>query len=77
MGERSTNLRETMYDWVMSEIRSAEYAGVPVRVDGIRYSSRDARELHQVMEDRYYMKSYTGDEQGKICCIDFDHIVNF
>ena len=66
-----------MYSWVISEISDAERVGVPVRVDGVLYSTRDARVLHQVMEDHYYMKSYVGDEAGKICEIDFDHITEF
>lgn len=74
---KSTGLRETMYSWVISEISDAERVGVPVRVDGVLYSTRDARVLHQVMEDHYYMKSYVGDEAGKICEIDFDHITEF
>ena len=71
MERKSTGLRETMYSWVISEISDAERVGVPVRVDGVLYSTRDARVLHQVMEDHYYMKSYVGDEAGKICEIDF------
>ena len=73
----SKGLRESMYSWVISEISDAERVGVPVRVDGVLYSTRDARVLHQVMEDHYYMKSYVGDEAGKICEIDFDHITEF
>ena len=71
MERKSTGLRESMYSWVISEISDAERVGVPL------YSTRDARVLHQVMEDHYYMKSYVGDEAGKICEIDFDHITEF
>ena len=49
MERKSTGLRETMYSWVISEISDAERVGVPVRVDGVLYSTRDARVLHQVM----------------------------
>ena len=61
MERKSTGLRESMYSWVISEISDAERVGVPVRVDGVLYSTRDAR----------------GDEAGKICEIDFDHITEF
>ena len=46
MERKSTGLRETMYSWVISEISDAERVGVPVRVDGVLYSTRDARVLH-------------------------------
>lgn len=77
MERKSTGLRETMYSWVISEISDAERVGVPVRVDGVLYSTRDARVLHQAHGGHYYMKSYVGDEAGKICEIDFDHITEF
>ena len=65
-----------MYEWLLSEIRAAQVTGVPVAVDGKIYSMRDADELKEVMENHYYMKSYTGDEFGKIVRIDFDHITS-
>ena len=65
-----------MYEWLLSEIRAAQVTGVPVAVDGKIYSVRDADELKEVMENHYYMKSYTGDEFGKIVRIDFDHITS-
>lgn len=46
MERKSTGLRESMYSWVISEISDAERVGVPVRVDGVLYSTRDARVLH-------------------------------
>ena len=48
--------------------------GRPVAVDGKIYSVHEADALKGVMENHYYMKSYTGDESGKIVRIDFDHI---
>ena len=42
MERKSTGLRETMYSWVISEISDAERVGVPVRVDGVLYSTRAA-----------------------------------
>lgn len=77
MEGKSSGLRETMYSWVLSEIRSAEQVGLPVKVDGIYYSVRDSVRLHQMMENHYYMKSYIGDESGRIQEIDFDHIREF
>lgn len=65
-----------MYEWLLSEIRAAQVTGVPVAVDGKIYSIKEADELKGVMENHYYMKSYTGDEFGKIVRIDFDHITS-
>lgn len=74
MGAKSNDVKEEMFSWLLAEICQAEKEGVPVRVDGKYYSVRDAERLYQVMENHYYMKSYTGDEQGNITLIDFDHI---
>lgn len=76
MGQKSEELKDEMYEWLLSEIRAAQVTGVPVAVDGKIYSVRDADELKEVMENHYYMKSYTGDEFGKIVRIDFDHITS-
>ena len=65
-----------MYSWLISEIKQAEYAGVEVKVDGRHYSLGDAEQLKQVMENSYYMKSYTGDEHGRIVQIDFERIIS-
>lgn len=72
--EQRYTLRDEMYEWLLSEIKAAQETGVPVAVDGKRYSLQNADELKLVMENHYYMKSYTGDENGKIIQIDFDHI---
>lgn len=77
MERKSNGLKETMYSWVISEMRSAENIGVPVKVDGKYYTMRDAGRLHHVMENHYYMKSYIGDEHGRIQEINFDHITEF
>ncbi|MCI8771969.1 MAG: hypothetical protein HFH73_12700 [Lachnospiraceae bacterium] len=76
MEQKSEELKDEMYEWLLSEIRAAQVTGVPVAVDGKIYSVRDADELKEVMENHYYMKSYTGDEFGKIVRIDFDHITS-
>ena len=65
MERKSTGLRESMYSWVISEISDAERVGVPVRVDGVLYSTRDARVLHQVMEDHYYIRVMLAMKQAK------------
>ncbi|HBI62477.1 MAG TPA: hypothetical protein DDY31_14910 [Lachnospiraceae bacterium] len=70
----SKELKDEMYDWLLSELYAAQTTGVPVAVDGRIYSLYEAEELKGVMENHYYMKSYTGDESGKIVRIDFDHI---
>ena len=59
-----------MYSWLVSEIKEAENSGVEVRVDGIHYSLDNVDKLKQVMENNYYMKSYTGDEHGRIVQIE-------
>ena len=64
-----------MYSWLVSEIEEAENSGVEVRVDGIHYSLDNVDKLKQVMENNYYMKSYTGDEHGRIVQIDFERII--
>ncbi len=74
MEAKSGNIKNQMYDWLVSEIYRAEEVGIPVAVDGKVYSSQDADKLNLMMEDSYYMKSYEGDQAGKIVRIDFDHI---
>ena len=65
-----------MYSWLVSEIEEAENSGVEVRVDGIHYSLDNVDKLKQEMENNYYMKSYTGDEHGRIVQIDFERIIS-
>ncbi len=70
----SNNLKEQMYSWLVSEIRAAEVSGVNIEVDGVRYSLDDTEKLKNVMENRYYMKSYIGDDAGRIVQINFECI---
>lgn len=74
METKSEELKDKMYSWLLSEISAAQSTGVPVAVDGKIYSPHEADKLREVMENHYYMKSYIGDESGKIIQIDFDHI---
>lgn len=74
MKAKSGNIKKQMYNWLVSEIRDAEEVGIPVAVDGKVYSMQDTDKLHFMMEDSYYMKSYEGNQAGKIVRIDFDHI---
>lgn len=74
MDAKSNELKDKMYIWLLSEISAAQTTGVPVAVDGKIYSLHEADELKEVMENHYYMKSYIGDESGRIVRIDFDHI---
>lgn len=76
MSSKSKELKDIMYSWLVSEIEAAADNGVEVKVDGRHYSLNEVEELKQVMENHYYMKSYTGDEHGKIVQIDFEHIVS-
>lgn len=76
MDNKPEELKDIMYSWLISEIKQAEYAGVEVKVDGRHYSLGDAEQLKQVMENSYYMKSYTGDEHGRIIQIDFERITS-
>lgn len=76
MDNKPEELKDIMYSWLLSEIKQAEYAGVEVKVDGRHYSLGDAEQLKQVMENSYYMKSYTGDEHGRIVRIDFERITS-
>ncbi len=76
MDNKPEELKDIMYSWLISEIKQAEYAGVEVKVDGRHYSLGDAEQLKQVMENSYYMKSYTGDEHGRIVQIDFERITS-
>ena len=70
----SNNLKEQMYSWLVSEIRAAEVSGVNIEVDGVRYSLDDTEKLKNVMENRYYMKRYNGDDAGRIVQINFECI---
>lgn len=75
--EASTGeLKEEMFQWLLSEICTAQATGVPVAVDGRIYSVHETEELREVMENHYYMKSYQGDESGRIVQIDFDPIIS-
>lgn len=76
MDVKTKELKDTMYSWLVSEIKEAENSGVEVRVDGIHYSLDNVDKLKQVMENNYYMKSYTGDEYGRIVQIDFERIIS-
>ena len=76
MDNKPEELKDIMYSWLISEIKQAEYAGVEVKVDGRHYSLGDAEQLKQVMENSYYMKSYTGDEHGRIVQIEFERITS-
>lgn len=76
MDVKTKELKDTMYSWLVSEIKEAENSGVEVRVDGIHYSLDNVDKLKQVMENSYYMKSYTGDEHGRIVQIDFERIIS-
>ena len=76
MDVKTKELKDTMYSWLVSEIKEAENRGVEVRVDGIHYSLDNVDKLKQVMENNYYMKSYTGDEHGRIVQIDFERIIS-
>ncbi len=73
---KSKNLKEKMYSWLLSELQQAEAAGLAFYVDGQPYTSKESEQLHMVMEDSYYMKSYVEDDAGKIIQIDFEHIEN-
>ncbi len=76
MDSKPEELKDIMYSWLVSEIKQAECAGVEVKVDGRHYSLGDVEQLKQVMENSYYMKSYTGDEHGRIVQIDFERIIS-
>lgn len=76
MDVKTKELKDTMYSWLVSEIKEAENSGVEVRVDGIHYSLDNVDKLKNVMENNYYMKSYTGDEHGRIVQIDFERIIS-
>lgn len=76
MNGKAEELKDTMYSWLVSEIKQAENTGIEVRIEGVHYSLDDIGELKQVMENNYYMKSYTGDESGRIIQIDFERIIS-
>lgn len=76
MDSKPEELKDIMYSWLVSEIKQAEAAGVEVKVDGTQYSLDNMEQLKQVMENSYYMKSYTGDEHGRIVRIDFERIIS-
>lgn len=67
-------MKRCIYNWISSEIDMAEQYGIPVNVDGIRYSSGEEDELFEVLEEATYMKEYLGDPSGKIIQINFDKV---
>jgi hypothetical protein len=74
--KQSNNLKEQMYSWLLDEMEAAECAGLGFSVDGRYYTTEEAGQLYQVMENAYYMKSYVEDDSGRITQIDFDHLEN-
>lgn len=68
------DLKEQMYSWILAEMEQAEAAGMSVSVDGEPYTLAETDRLYQVMEDANYMKSYVGDQKGRITEIDFEHL---
>ena len=76
MDSKPEELKDKMYSWLVSEIKQAENTGVEVKIDGRQYSLDNVEQLKHVMENSYYMKSYTGDEHGRIVRIDFERITS-
>lgn len=76
MADKSKNIKEQMFVWLSKEIFDADQKGVKVTVDGRFYSPADVGRLQNVMENHYYMKSYTSDDSGRIVQIDFDQITS-
>lgn len=76
MADKSKNIKEQMFVWLSKEIYDADQKGVKVTVDGSFYSPADVGRLQNVMENHYYMKSYTSDDSGRIVQIDFDQITS-
>lgn len=76
MREKSNDLKEQMYSWLLAEMEEAEFAGLDFHVDGRAYTLQDADRLYRVMENAYYMKSYVEDDEGRITQIDFEHLEN-
>lgn len=76
MDSKPEELKDKMYSWLVSEIKQAEDTGVEVKIDGRQYSLDNVEQLKHVMENSYYMKSYTGDEHGRIVQIDFERIIS-
>ncbi len=76
MDSKPEELKDKMYSWLVSEIKQAENIGVEVKIDGRQYSLDNVEQLKHVMENSYYMKSYTGDEHGRIVRIDFERITS-
>ena len=71
---RTGDLKEQMYSWILTEMEQAEAAGYGVCVDGKPYTLAETGQLYQVMADASYMKSYVGDQNGRIRQLDFDHL---
>ncbi len=74
MKVESKDLKEQMYDWMVSELEMADAAGVAFCLDGEPYSMDEKESLHRVLEDSYYMKNYTENDAGHIIQIDFIQI---
>lgn len=70
-------MKHFIYEWISDEIDMAEKYGIPVRVEGVQYSSQENEELYRVLEDAVYMKEYLGDESGRITQINFDKVEKF
>ena len=75
--KNSDKMKKYIYEWIAGEIEMAEKYGIPVNVEGIRYSTEEGGELLQVLENAVYMKEYLGDDSGRITQINFNKVDKF
>lgn len=70
-------MKRYVFEWISNEIDMAEKYGIPVHVQGVRYTSDESEKLYAVLENAVYMKEYLGDETGRITQINFDKVDKF
>ena len=65
-------MKRFVFEWISNEIDMAEKYGIPVHVQGVRYTSDESEKLYAVLENAVYM-----DESGRITQINFDKVDKF
>ena len=58
----------------MAELKEVKIDEIPTDLKELQTVINSLTE--EELDDSYYMKSYTGDENGKIVRVDFEHIVS-
>lgn len=59
---------------LLKEVRELAGRGIEIVIDGVEYEELNQEEVCVVRENESYMKSFTGDSNGKIIQVEFTKI---